>query len=37
MSNEECKRKIIEMVNQLHDNPKLRRIYLFLVVLIGGG
>lgn len=37
MSNEECKRRIIELVNQLHDNPKLRRIYMILVVMIGGG
>lgn len=37
MSNEECKKRIIEMVNQVHDNPKLRRIYLILVVIIGGG
>lgn len=37
MSNEDCKKRIIEMVNQVHDNPKLRRIYLILVVIIGGG
>lgn len=37
MSNEECKRRIIELVNQLYDNPKLRRIYMILVVMIGGG
>lgn len=36
MKNEECKRRIIEMVNLLCDS-KLRKIYLILVVMTGGG
>ncbi len=37
MTNEEYKRRINEMVNRLQSNPKLRRIYLILVVMFGGG
>lgn len=37
MKNEEYKRRISEMVNRLHDNSKLRRIYLILIVITGGG
>lgn len=37
MTSEEYRRRIIEMVNQLQSNSKLRRIYLILVAMIGGG
>lgn len=37
MKNEEYKRRIREMVNSMQDNSKLRRIYLILVVITGGG
>lgn len=34
MSNEEYKNQIIEMIKQLQDDAKLRRIYLILVVMV---
>lgn len=37
MNENDYKRKISNMVNQICDIPKLRRIYLFLVVITGGG
>lgn len=36
MSNEECKKTIIELVGGIEDKDLLRRIYLFILALRGG-
>jgi|GEM_PF-5620292 len=36
MDNEEYKKQIIEMINNINSKSFLRRIYLIITVLIGG-